>query len=68
MLRWVRVRDFVRVPMPVLLVSLAAPEGVEAKATKSGKNRRGAGRGPAGLERLNRLGGVGGAQEDRSAE
>ena len=39
-LREVRVRDFVRVPMPVLLVSRAAPEGVEAKATKSGKNRR----------------------------
>jgi hypothetical protein len=34
------VRDFVRVPMPVLLVSRAAPEGVEAKLTKSGKNRR----------------------------
>ncbi len=39
-LREVRVRDFVRVPMPVLLVSRAAPEGVEAKLTKSGKNRR----------------------------
>ena len=33
-------RDFVRVPMPVLLVSRAAPEGVEAKVTKSGKSRR----------------------------
>jgi len=39
-LREVRVRDFVRVPMPVLLVSRAAPEGVEAKVTKSGKARR----------------------------
>jgi len=35
-----RVRDFVRVPMPVLLVSRAAPERVEAKVTKSGKSRR----------------------------
>ncbi len=26
--------------MPVLLVSRAAPEGVEAKVTKSGKSRR----------------------------
>ena len=39
-LREARVRDFVRVPMPVLLVSRAAPEGVAAKVTKSGKNRR----------------------------
>ena len=44
-LRWsemreVRVRDFIRVPMPVLLISRAAPEGVEAKVTKSGKSRR----------------------------
>jgi integrase len=39
-LREVRVRDFVRVPLPVLLVSRAAPEGVEAKVTKSGKSRR----------------------------
>lgn len=39
-LREVRVRDFVRVPMPVLLVSRAAPEGVDAKVTKSGKTRR----------------------------
>ncbi len=38
-LREMRVRDFVRVPMPVLLVSRAAPEGVEAKVTKSGKSR-----------------------------
>jgi integrase len=39
-LREARVRDFVRVPMSVLLVSRAAPEGVEAKVTKSGKSRR----------------------------
>jgi integrase len=39
-LREVRVRDIVQVPMPVLLVSRAAPEGVEAKVTKSGKSRR----------------------------
>ena len=39
-LREARVRDFVRVPMPVLLVSRAAPKGVEAKVTKSGKTRR----------------------------
>lgn len=39
-LREVRGRDFVRVPLPVLLVSRAAPEGVEAKTTKSGKVRR----------------------------
>ena len=39
-LREVRVRDVVQVPMPVILVSRAAPEGVEAKLTKSGKSRR----------------------------
>ena len=39
-LREVRVRDFVRVPVPVLLVSRAAPEGGAAKVTKSGKSRR----------------------------
>ena len=39
-LREARVRDFVRVPMPVLLVSRAAPEGGEAKVTTSGKARR----------------------------
>lgn len=44
-LRWseireARVRDFVRVPMPVLLVSRSAPEGGDAKGTKSGKVRR----------------------------
>ncbi|TXL62147.1 tyrosine-type recombinase/integrase [Aeromicrobium terrae] len=39
-LRELRVRDFVQIPMPVLLVSRAAPEGVNAKLTKSGKSRR----------------------------
>ncbi len=39
-LREVRVRDFARLPMPVLFISRAAPEGVEAKSTKSGKDRR----------------------------
>ncbi|HET7303108.1 MAG TPA: tyrosine-type recombinase/integrase, partial [Segeticoccus sp.] len=39
-LREARVRDFVQVPLPVLLVSRAAPEGVEAKVTKSGRSRR----------------------------
>jgi hypothetical protein len=34
------VRDFARLPMPVLFISRAAPEGVEAKMTKSGKDRR----------------------------
>jgi integrase len=39
-LREVRVRDFARLRMPVLFISRAAPEGVEAKVTKSGKDRR----------------------------
>lgn len=39
-LREIRVRDFVEVPIPSLLVSRAAPEGVDAKSTKSGKARR----------------------------
>ncbi|WP_385910571.1 tyrosine-type recombinase/integrase [Terrabacter sp. GCM10028922] len=39
-LREVRVRDFVEVPLPVLLVSRAAPEGVDIKRTKSGRARR----------------------------
>lgn len=38
-LREVRVRDFVEVPLPMLVVSRAAPEGVEVKSTKSGKRR-----------------------------
>jgi integrase len=39
-LRALRVRDFVQVPMPLLIVQRAAPEGVEVKVTKSGKGRR----------------------------
>lgn len=39
-LREIRVRDLVRVPLPVLIVSRAAPEGGTAKGTKSGKGRR----------------------------
>ena len=39
-LRAVRVRDFVEVPMPTLVVQRAAPEGVETKTTKSGRSRR----------------------------
>lgn len=39
-LREVRARDFVEVPLPVLLVSRAAPEGVDVKSTKSGRARR----------------------------
>ena len=35
-----RDRDFVRIPMPVLLDGRAAPEGIDAKVTKSGKSRR----------------------------
>lgn len=39
-LRAIRIRDFVEVPMPVLVVQRAAPEGVQVKVTKSGKSRR----------------------------
>ena len=39
-LRATRVRDFVEVPMPLLIVERAAPEGVEVKVTKSGRGRR----------------------------
>lgn len=39
-LRAIRVRDFIEVPMPVLVVQRAEPEGVEVKGTKSGKSRR----------------------------
>lgn len=39
-LRAVRVRDFVEVPMPLLVIERAAPEGVEVKVTKSGRSRR----------------------------
>jgi len=39
-LRAVRVRDFVEVPIPLLIVQRAEPEGVKVKGTKSGKTRR----------------------------
>ena len=39
-LRAVRVRDFIEVPMPVLVVQRAEPEGVAVKGTKSNKSRR----------------------------
>jgi len=39
-LRAMRVRDFVEVPLPILVVQRAEPEGVEIKSTKSGKTRR----------------------------
>lgn len=39
-LRALRVRDFVEVPLPVLVVQVAEPEGVAVKVTKSRKSRR----------------------------
>jgi integrase len=39
-LRAIRVRDVVEVPMPMLIVQRAEPEGVATKGTKSGKTRR----------------------------
>lgn len=39
-LRAIRVRDFVEVPMPTLVVQRAEPEGVATKTTKSGRSRR----------------------------
>jgi integrase len=39
-LRGMRVRDFVEVPLPMLVVERAIPEGVEVKVTKSGRRRR----------------------------
>ena len=39
-LRAIRVRDFIEVPMPMLIVQRAEPEGVAVKLTKSGKTRR----------------------------
>ena len=39
-LRAIRVRDFVEVPMPILVVQRAEPEGVALKVTKSRKTRR----------------------------
>ena len=39
-LRAIRVRDFIEVPMPTLVVQRAEPEGSEVKTTKSGRSRR----------------------------
>ncbi|RNI18327.1 tyrosine-type recombinase/integrase [Flexivirga caeni] len=39
-LRAMRVRSLVEVPLPLLIVERAAPEGVEVKTTKSGRVRR----------------------------
>lgn len=39
-LRAIRIRDFVQVPMPLLVVQRAAPEGIEVKGTKGGRSRR----------------------------
>ena len=39
-LRAVRVRDFVEIPMPLLVVQRAAPEGIEVKVAKGGRARR----------------------------
>jgi integrase len=39
-LRTLRVRDFIEVPLPVLVVQRAEPEGVQVKGTKSGRSRR----------------------------
>ena len=38
-LRAVRVRDFAEVPMPLLIVQRAEPEGTRVKGTKSGRSR-----------------------------
>jgi integrase len=39
-LRALKVRDFVEVPMPLLVVQRAQPEGGQEKGTKSGRTRR----------------------------
>jgi integrase len=39
-LRAMRVRDFIEVPLPVIVVQRAEPEGVRVKGTKSGRSRR----------------------------
>jgi integrase len=39
-LRAIRVRNFIEVPLPMLVVDRAEPEGVQAKTTKSDKSRR----------------------------
>ena len=42
-LRAIRVRDFAEVPMPLLVVQRAEPEGTSVKGTKSGQDQTGAG-------------------------
>lgn len=39
-LRAVQVRDFIEVPMPLLVIQRAAPEGIDVKRTKGGRGRR----------------------------
>ncbi len=39
-LRAIRVRDFIELPMPILVVQRAEPEGVKVKVPKSGRSRR----------------------------
>ncbi|MBK9725778.1 MAG: tyrosine-type recombinase/integrase [Actinomycetales bacterium] len=39
-LRAIRIRDFIEVPMPILVVQRAEPEGVLTQGTKSGRSRR----------------------------
>lgn len=39
-LRAIRVRDFARIPMPMLVIQQAAPEGVATKTTKGRRTRR----------------------------
>lgn len=39
-LRAVQVRDFIEVPMPLLVIQRAAPEGIDVKRIKGGKGRR----------------------------
>ena len=39
-LRALRMRDFVEIPLPLLVVERAEPEGVQVKVTKSGRGRR----------------------------
>ena len=39
-LRAIRVRDFIELPLPMLVVERAEPEGVKVKTTKSDKTRR----------------------------
>jgi integrase len=39
-LRAIRVRDFIQVPMPILVIQRAEPEGVPVKSTKSNRTRQ----------------------------